>query len=175
MLSNYTFCASSGLPVACSEFQTLLPSDVKCSRSSPFKNTSQSSHMLCILLQARCGTGMQDPPEASSTPGSPFLRAHQWTQTPPGESVPAWGSEWGSLPPAGPKENFTNKWRQKRAPRWRGLAESVSWGTISKGKECILCSSHCAIFFCFLLCLHPGQFRSRWDHIQSQGTEAVSS
>lgn len=38
---------------------------------------------------------MQDPPDPPSRPGSLLLRAHQWTQTPPGRSALTWSSEWG--------------------------------------------------------------------------------
>lgn len=71
---------AQGLPVDCSEHQTLLPSDAKCSSSTPFKNTSHSSHALCISPQGNWGTGMQDCTEHPSKPGSPLLRAHQWRQ-----------------------------------------------------------------------------------------------
>lgn len=134
---------AQGLPVECSEHQTLLPSDAKCSSSTPFKNTSHSSHVLCILPQGNWGTGMQDRPEHLSKPGSPLLRAHQRRQNPPG------AVRGGPLSPAGAKEKLANKWRQKRAPGWRGLADAAGQVTMPRRERWIPSSRQSVVFFKF--------------------------
>lgn len=133
------FVSAQGLPVDCSEYQALLLSDAAA--QIPLK----------VLLTALvCFT-------FSIGQLRHRFSAHLWMEILPGDPFHQQNA----------RRNWPTTGGRRELPGEGVWLMQLAGVLYQKRKGWVPSSSHCVIFFCFL-CLDSGQFRARWDQVQSQ-------